>query len=108
MTARGERKWQWATLVEDMSAYCTRDQGTGCLIWGEGTDKDGYPKLSIDGNNWRGNRAVLFALTGELGEVAMHSCDRPPCIEPSHLSWGSFGDNARDAHAKGRKKSNFR
>jgi hypothetical protein len=36
------------------------------------------------------------------GKVICHSCDNPPCIEPSHLFLGSQRDNSRDMARKGR------
>jgi hypothetical protein len=33
---------------------------------------------------------------------ACHSCDNPPCCNPTHLFEGSTLDNIRDAAAKGR------
>lgn len=38
----------------------------------------------------------------------MHSCDRPSCLERSHLSWGSSSYNSVDAFLKGRRHGNFR
>ena len=36
------------------------------------------------------------------GEVVMHSCDNPFCINPNHLSKGSTADNNKDRSLKGR------
>lgn len=36
----------------------------------------------------------------------MHSCDNPPCVNPSHLSVGTSSDNHLDAAAKGRIPGN--
>lgn len=39
----------------------------------------------------------------EAGEVVMHSCDRPLCWNPAHLSAGTHQDNSDDMRAKGRQ-----
>lgn len=102
----GSRKWSWDNLIDQIKNNC--DISDKCWIWQGGTDKDGYPKLYIDGKHWRGNRAVLYSVTGKLEEHAMHSCDTPKCCNPKHLSWGSASDNAKDAVTKGRRSTNFR
>lgn len=49
------------------------------------------------------HRLVCERKHGPLGElVAMHACDNPACISPAHLSPGTFQDNMKDMHAKGR------
>lgn len=105
MVPKGWQKWTWSTLVDQVHSLCEIDEETGCWIWPKGKDKDGYPKLYIDGKHWRGNRAILFAITGELHDQSMHSCDRPPCMFPGHLSWGTNSKNSIDAFEKGRRSS---
>ena len=104
----GNRTWFWETLVEVAHTRCVRDPATGCMMWQRGVDKDGYPKIYIEGKQWRGCRAVLFALTGELGPVARHTCHRPGCLNPDHLLWGTVADNTRDKWEAGRGVINFR
>lgn len=42
------------------------------------------------------------------GALLLHRCDRPFCIEPSHLFYGSQRDNMRDCVLKGRKPKSLR
>ncbi len=36
----------------------------------------------------------------------MHSCDNPPCVNPAHLSAGTYSENAWDKTRKGRNPGN--
>lgn len=39
------------------------------------------------------------------GMLVCHSCDNPPCCEPTHLFLGTPADNMRDKIQKGRARS---
>lgn len=78
---------------------------SGCLEWTAGRDWDGYGIVSIDGTSYRAHRVAYEIATGEKippGVMVRHSCDNPPCIEPSHLLLGSGLDNVRDREERGR------
>lgn len=80
----------------------------GCLEWRGERDRDGYGKirLSIGGRR----RAMVHRVAYEewvgpipKGLIVMHTCDNPPCFEPTHLRVGTYSDNLNDAYQKGRK-----
>lgn len=56
--------------------------------------------------NVRAHRFSLALSTGADQPVllAVHTCDNPPCVNPSHLRWATQRTNIRDMDAKGRRK----
>lgn len=78
---------------------------TGCREWlGKIREKRGYPIIMIDGKRVRVTRLVCHIVSGMTDEQdALHTCDNPPCIEPSHLFPGSYLDNVADRQRKGRQ-----
>ena len=64
---------------------------------------------------WRGKKEtlgnlVLLHKTGERGSrasgrIMLHSCDNPLCINPDHLSWGTYSENTSQAVARGRHRN---
>lgn len=39
------------------------------------------------------------------GMCALHSCDNPPCVNPSHLHVGTKGENNKEKALRGRSRS---
>jgi hypothetical protein len=78
-----------------------------CWPWKRGADKDGYGKFQFTHNHKqlhiRAHRFALVVSTGVVGDVAMHSCDNPPCCNPAHLLWGDLATNRKDCVEKGRQ-----
>ena len=78
---------------------------SGCWIWMLSIDKDGYGACSVGGKKKRAHRASLEHYKGikpKCGQVVMHDCDVPSCINPDHLSVGTQSQNIRDSHSRGR------
>ena len=73
---------------------------SGCWEWCRYIDKEGYGRVRFKGSRSIGAHRVAVSIPKDL--VTLHSCDNRKCINPSHLSHGTQGDNTRDMMLKGR------
>lgn len=98
------------TLAAKLAAR-TIHQPSGCWEVQGHALHSGHVQLSV-GSPWHPPyvrvRAHVFAweqATGRkvpAGQVVMHACDNPRCVNPAHLSIGTQHDNILDSVRKGR------
>lgn len=76
-----------------------------CWLWKGRRDPEGYGKVNFQGRTLRVHRLAFFLSGGLLTEDqnACHTCDNPPCCNPSHLFAGTQKQNVDDCVNKGRK-----
>ena len=81
-----------------------KNEKTGCLEWTGALDSDGYGVFWWNGRTHRSHRVSYQWFHGSLeeGDVLLHTCDNPICVEPTHLSIGSQSENLTDMKEKGR------
>lgn len=80
-----------------------------CLIWQGGTSGAAkYGHIRVNGKMQKCHRLSYQLHKGDIpGDmVVMHSCDRPACINPEHLSLGTQKDNMKDMRSKKREHDN--
>lgn len=71
-----------------------------CWPWTGSADKDGYGTVGFNYKTYRSHRVSMKLSTGQQPDGhGMHSCDNPPCCNPSHLSPGT--DKQNQAFRKG-------
>lgn len=87
------------------------DPNTGCWLWTENVDEDGYGLISGRqekdprlGTKYKAHRVSWVMHNGVLlpEEMVLHKCDTPPCVRPDHLFKGDALANVLDMVAKGR------
>ena len=70
-----------------------------CMVWRFGLNRDGYAVLTIGGKQDLAHRAVFIQTRGQVpeGRQVNHLCNRPYCLQPSHLYAGTRQDNKDDS-----------
>jgi hypothetical protein len=71
-----------------------------CIIWHKAKNSSGYGVTWHQGKQEYIHRVVAKA---KKGDVVLHLCDNKLCINPEHLSCGSYSDNSSDMVQKGRQ-----
>lgn len=80
----------------------------GCWNWISCVDKDGYGRFrgAVAGKTYNHAHRFSFAFhTGQIlasRDVVMHKCDNPKCVNPDHLTVGTYADNTKDMISKKR------
>lgn len=77
---------------------------SGCWLWTDHLDKDGYG-LVRDGKKMKRPHRVSYEIKHgpiQNGLYVLHRCDVRCCVNPDHLFLGTQEDNVRDMIAKGR------
>ena len=105
-------KWSLARFVEQVRSVCEITPG-GCWLWRYGTwaehkyvdEQHKYPRAMINGVRKHVSDWMMEATGRPMpapGMEACHTCDRPPCVNPVHLRWGTHKDNMAQMAWRGR------
>ena len=69
------------------------------MLWKDGLNRDGYGVLTIEEKQELAHRAVFIQTREPVPEDRQvnHLCNRPYCVQPSHLYAGTRQDNRDDS-----------
>lgn len=95
---------------ERFATYVSAPDANGCWMWAGRVRSGGrgyfavYDSEHPKGKHLRASRVAWEMLVGPIPEglVVCHKCDRPLCVNPSHLFIGTQTDNLADMRSKGR------
>lgn len=77
-----------------------------CWEWNAHRKASGYGQFVLSKGIFITASRASLAMVTPLGprEVARHTCDNPPCVNPAHLVKGTQVDNALDSVSRGRAR----
>lgn len=81
------------------------DSNSGCWLWNDQKDKDGYGILYAYKVTIKAHQFSYKKFKGDIpkGIYVCHTCDTPSCVNPEHLWLGTNIDNTKDSVEKGRR-----
>lgn len=103
-----------ATLDERFWSKVDKRGEQECWLWTATRTSFGYGSFRIGSltDNTRRKEmahrvAYMLATKEEIpaGKVIMHSCDNPQCVNPAHLSVGTYSENGKAAYDRQRRYS---
>lgn len=98
-----------SSAIRRFWARVQKSDESSCWIWNGSVGSRGYGSLYVTSNGRkRKELAHRFSFSlhfGHEGDVVMHKCDNPLCVNPSHLRSGTHQENQRDKVSKHRQAS---
>ncbi len=94
--------------VERFWSYVSIRGREECWEWLGSKNSKGYGSLGVSGAILKASRISMFLdrrSTYPIHLDALHTCDRPSCVNPAHLFPGTHQDNMTDRNRKGRHMS---
>lgn len=81
-----------------------RGKADECWLWLGAKLNVDYGAMVINGKKIGAHRVSYFLATGQQpGEMTMHTCDNPLCVNPAHLQKGTHLENMHDCTQKQRR-----
>ena len=86
--------------------FVSKGSDDDCWMWTGNKLPSGYGLIGVNKRTKYAHRLSYEIAKGPIpdGLIVMHHCDNPSCVNPAHLSVGTYADNNADMMRKGRHK----
>jgi hypothetical protein len=94
-------------IAERFWVKVARQEGDECWPWLAACNPAGYGQFALATGRFQRAHRIAYELSNgpiPAGMVVRHSCDNPPCCNPSHLQPGTVQDNVHDMVSRGRAR----
>jgi hypothetical protein len=93
-------------LAEFFWSHVDRSDPVACWPYRALGNEKGYVHIRLGGKDRLAHRFAFEAVKGPIpaGQVILHLCDNPSCVNPAHLRAGTHRENMRDKETKGRAR----
>lgn len=98
------------SFIEKYQSRIVTLSDSGCMIWMGAVTKKGYGIVYLGEKTKNGKPKPSYAHRASYqsehncssADIVMHSCDVRCCVNPEHLSTGTYKDNSQDMVFRGR------
>lgn len=100
-------RWPAKSLFDRFWEKVDTSDILGCWLWKARKIATGYGQFQVSRGVWKYAHRLAYEIRyGHIDPAldVLHSCDNPPCVNPSHLRQGTHADNMADKVAKGRHR----
>jgi hypothetical protein len=93
-------------VTERFWSKVSKAEADACWPYTANTTKLGYGMFYLDGRNHPAHRVAFLLTHGRWPQPhCLHSCDNPPCCNPTHLSEGTHQENMHQMIERDRRVS---
>lgn len=110
---KGKIVWMFRKLTPEevrqrFESRFLRGRADECWNWNAAKNMHGYGVIRFGGRNWLAHRYSYKLYVGDipLGQLVLHACDNPACVNPKHLHLGTHRENTHEMIVRGRVARN--